>query len=149
MNMRNYSALGIILLILFTLPSCAPKPFGGISEDSTMTCIQGTVSYKNPIDASLTPYTGATISSWEHGADRALSEAQVNQTGNYCMEVPVDDFKIDLRVWGSVYLEGTTYLCQGSAGDIDQGKHSQSCGGGGCKVVDIVATCKERVQNTR
>jgi hypothetical protein len=147
MNRKNISALGIIVLILFTLLSCAPKPFGSVSGDSTMTCIQGRVSYKNPIDASLTPYAGATISSWQQGADKALSEARTNQTGNYCIEVPVADFKIDVRVWGSVFLEGTTYLCQGSAGDIDQGKHSTSCGD--CKVVDIVATCKERVQDTR
>ena len=149
MNRRHYSALGVIILVLFTLPTCTPKPVGGISGESTSTCIQGTVSYKNPIDASLTPYAGATISSWEQGADKALSEAQVNQTGKYCIEVPVADFKVDLRVWGSVFLEGNTYLCQGSVGDIDQGRHSASCGGGDCKVVDIVATCKKRVQNTR
>ena len=147
MNRRNISALGIIVLILLTLLSCAPKPFEGVSGNSTITCIQGRVSYKNPIDASLTPYAGATISSWEQGTDRGLSEARTNKTGDYCIEVPVADFKVDLRVWGSVFLEGTTYLCQGSAGDIDQGKHSTSCGD--CKVVDIVATCKERVQNTR
>jgi hypothetical protein len=147
MNRRHYSALGIIVLILPTLLSCTPKPFGGISSDSTITCIQGRVSYKNPIDASLTPYAGATISSWDQSADKALSEARTNQTGDYCIEVPVADFKIDLRVWGSVFLEGTTYLCLGSAEDIDQGKHATSCGD--CKVVDIVATCKERIQNTR
>ena len=147
MNRRHYSALGLIVLIPLILLSCAPKPFSGISSDSTIACIQGRVSYKNPIDASLTPYAGATISSWNQVADKALSEARTNQTGDYCIEVPVADFKIDLRVWGSVYLDGTTYLCQGSAEDIDQGKHAASCGD--CKVVDIVATCKERVQNTR
>jgi hypothetical protein len=147
MSKIHYSALGIIVLILLTLLSCAPKPFEGISSDATMTCIQGKVSYKNPIDASLTPYPGATISSWDQTADKALSEARTNQMGDYCIEVPVADFKIDLRVWGSVFLQGTTYLCQGSAEDIDQGKHAASCGD--CKVVDIVATCKERVQNTR
>ena len=147
MNKRHYSALGIIVLAFITLLSCAPKPFEGISSDATMTCIQGRVSYKNPIDGSLTPYPGATISSWDQTADKALSESRTNQAGDYCIEVPVADFKIDLRVWGSVFLDGNTYLCQGSAGNIDQGKHATSCGD--CKVVDIVATCKERIQNTR
>ena len=147
MNRRHYSALAIIVLIFPTLLSCAPKPFGDVSSDSTITCIQGRVSYKNPIDASLTPYAGATISSWDQSADKALSETRTNQMGDYCIEVPVADFKIDLRVWGSVFLKGTTYLCQGAAEDIDQGNHATSCGD--CKVVDIVATCKERIPNTR
>jgi len=147
MNKRHYSALGIIVVVCITLLSCAPKPFGGVGSDATMTCIQGKVSYKHPIDASLTPYPGATISSWDQTSDKALSEARTNQVGDYCIEVPVADFKIDLRVWGSVFLKGTTYLCQGSAEDIDQGKHAASCGD--CKVVDIVAACKERIPDTR
>lgn len=147
MNKRHYSALTIIVFFLFMLLGCTPKPFGGISSDATITCIQGKVTYKNPVNASLTPYVGATISSWEQDADKGLSEAQTRQRGEYCIEVPVADFKIDLRVWGTVFLDGTTYICQGSTGDIDQGTHAASCGD--CKVVDIVATCKERIPNTR
>lgn len=148
MNKGLCSAVGIIILLFVALFSCAPKPFGGISDDSTITCIQGKVSYKNPIDGSSTPYPGATVSAWQQGAEKPLSDARTNQIGLYCIEVPVGDFKMELRVWGSVLLGGTTYICQGLEGDINQGEAFISCGGD-CKVVDIITECKERIPSRR
>ena len=34
-------------------------------------------------------------------------------------EVPLGDFRVDLRVWGANYLQRNTYVCDGSKDNID------------------------------
>ncbi len=35
---------------------------------------------------------------------------QIRQAGNYCIEVPLGDFRVDLRVWGMVHSPKTDQL---------------------------------------
>lgn len=148
MNKDCYFTFGFIILLFVILGGCAPKPSEGLGGGLDTTCVQGRVSYQSPIDASSQPYPNATVSAWQQDAERPLAEARTNQRGNYCIEVPIGDFRVDLRVWGSLFLERTTYICQGSVGNIDPGKTSISCGEG-CNRVDIVTECRERVPSRR
>ena len=148
MNKDYYMTFGFTILFFTFLVGCVPKPIEGVGGDLGSTCIQGKVSYQSPIDASSVPYPGATVSAWKKDEEKPLSEARTNQGGNYCIESPLGDFRVDLRVWGQVFLEGTTYICQGSESNFDPGKTPLSCGAD-CKVVDIVTECKERVPSPR
>ncbi len=148
MNKDYYSTFGLIILLFAILGGCVPKPSAGLGSDMDATCVQGSVSYQSPIDASSVPYPSATVSAWKKDAEKSLSEARTDQRGNYCIEFPIGDFSVDLRVWGMVFLEGKTYICQGSESEFDPGKTSLSCGDD-CKVVDIVTECKERVPGRR
>ncbi len=148
MNKDYYMAFGFIILLFAILVGCVPKPIESVGGDLGSTCIQGNVSYQSPIDASSVPYPSATVSAWKKDAEKSLSEARTDQRGNYCIEIPLGDFRVDLRVWGMVFLEGTTYICQGSESNFDLGKTSLSCGEG-CEGVDIVTECKERVPGRR
>ncbi len=148
MNKDFYMTFGFIILLFAILVGCAPKPIESVGGDLGSTCIQGKVSYQSPIDASSVPYPSATVSAWKNDTEKPLSEARTDQRGNYCIEIPIGDFRVDLRVWGMVFLEGTTYICQGSESNFDPGKTSLSCGED-CKVVDIVTECKERVPGRR
>lgn len=148
MNRGYYPSIGVTILLFFILGGCAPKPGAGPGGNMDATCVQGRVSYLSPIDNSSVPYPSATVSAWKKDAEKSLSEARTDQRGNYCIEIPLGDFRVDLRVWGMVFLEGTTYICQGSESNFDQGKTSLSCGED-CKVVDIVTECKERVPGRR
>ncbi len=148
MKKDYYMTLGFIILLFAILVGCVPKPVESVGGDLGSTCIQGNVSYQSPIDASSVPYPSATVSAWKKDAEKSLSEARTDQRGNYCIEIPLGDFRVDLRVWGMVFLEGTTYICQGSESNFDLGKTSLSCGEG-CEGVDIVTECKERVPGRR
>jgi hypothetical protein len=148
MNKDYYTTFGFIILLLVILGGCAPPPSTGVGGDMVATCVQGRVSYQSPIDASSVPYPSATVSAWKKDAEKPLSEARTNQGGNYCIEIPIGDFRVELRVWGLVFLEGTNYICQGSESNFDPGKTSLSCGED-CKVVDIVTECKERIPSPR
>ncbi len=143
-----YLTFGFIILLFAFLVGCVPKPIESVGGDLGSTCIQGNVSYQSPIDASSVPYPSATVSAWKKDSEKSLSEARTDQRGNYCIEIPLGDFRVDLRVWGLVFLEGTTYICQGSESNFDLGKTSLSCGEG-CEGVDIVTECKERVPGRR
>ena len=148
MNRGYYSTFGFIILLFAILVGCVPKPIESVGGNLGSTCVQGRVSYQSPIDASSVTYPSATVSAWKKDAEKALSEAQTDQRGNYCIEIPLVDHKVELRVWGLVFLEGKTYICQGSESDFDPGKTSLSCGDD-CKVVDIVTECKERIPSPR
>jgi len=146
---KSYYSIFVIIILLFIIEGgCAPKSSPGLGDDLGSTCIQGTVTYRNPIDGSLVPYPSATVSAWKKDAEKALSEALTNQRGNYCIEVPVGDFRMELRVWGMVRLEGTNYICQGTKSNFDPGNTILSCGEG-CEVVDIETACRERVPGRR
>ena len=146
---KGYCSIFVIIILLFIiLGGCAPTPSPNLSGVTGTTCIQGSVTYQSPIDASSVPYPGATVSAWKKDAEKPLSEARTDQRGNYCIEIPVGDFEVDLRVWGMVRLEGTTYMCQGAESNFDPGKTSLTCGED-CKVVDIVTECRERLPGRR
>ena len=102
MNKGYYSTFRFIILVSTILVGCAPKPGADLGGDLDTTCIQGTVTYQSPIDASSTPYPSATVSAWKKDSEKTLSEARTDQRGNYCIEIPVGDFRVDLRVWGMV-----------------------------------------------
>ena len=148
MKKDYFLAVGFTILLFVILGGCAPPPSTGVGGDMVATCVQGRVSYQSPIDASSVPYPSATVSAWKKDAEKPLSESRTDQRGNYCIEFPSGDFSVELRVWGMVFLEGTTYICQGSESEFDPGKTSLSCGED-CKVVDIVTECKERIPSPR
>ena len=148
MNKDYYMTFGFTILFFTFLVGCVPKPIESVGGNLGSTCVQGRVSYQSPIDASSVTYPSATVSAWKKDAEKALSEAQTDQRGNYCIEIPLVDHKVELRVWGLVFLEGTTYICQGSESNFVPDKTPLSCGAD-CKAVDIVTECKERVTSPR
>jgi hypothetical protein len=98
---------------------------------------------KNPIDSKQVPWGGVTVNAWRHGKDLALAETKTDSDGYYCIEVPVGDSRVDLRVWGMERMEGKTYICDGSVQNIDAGKTPKKCGED-CFKTDIVTQCHER-----
>jgi len=148
MKKGYYLAYGCLILFFIILGSCAPTPSPKLDGEMGATCVQGRVSYLSPVDASSVPYPSATVSAWKKDSEKPLSEARTNQGGNYCIEIPIGDFRVELRVWGLVFSEGTNYICQGSESNFDPGKTPLSCGAD-CKVVDIVTECKKRVPSPR
>ncbi len=143
--MKNYYRFTLVLsfIFLFTIAvGCAPKQIQPLPEDFEPTCIQGTVSYVSPIDSTLVPYPNVKVTAHRHGTDQALAETTTNKAGNYCIELPMGDFEVDLRIWGLVPLSGTQYLCRGSADKINLGSTSKKCGED-CIKVDITTDCKK------
>ena len=122
----------------------ATAPTAGIE----VSCIEGFVRYRSPIDSAVLPYGNATITAWRHGNDQAITETKADQEGKYCIEVPLGDYTVDLRVWGLERFEAQNYICQGSVDKIDMGKRPGKCGSD-CIQVDILAGCRERVEPRR
>jgi hypothetical protein len=122
---------------------CGAPQVQGIPAHSLKTCIQGKVWMKSPIDSSQVPYGGVIVNAWRHGKDLALAETKTDGDGNYCIEVPAGDFRVDLRVWGMERMGGKSYICEGSVQNIDPGKTPKKCGED-CFKTDIVIQCKER-----
>jgi hypothetical protein len=122
---------------------CGAPAVQGVRANAVRTCIQGKVWMKNPIDSKQVPWGGVTVNAWRHGKDLALAETKTDSDGNYCIEVPVGDSRVDLRVWGMERMEGKTYICDGSVQNIDAGKTPKKCGED-CFKTDIVTQCHER-----
>ncbi|MGE5843039.1 MAG: hypothetical protein ACM335_12205 [Deltaproteobacteria bacterium] len=97
----------------------------------------------SPIDSKPVAYAGVSVNAWRHDKDVGLVETKTDSSGNYCIEVPVGDFRLDLRVWSMERMEGKSYICQGSVQEIDPGKTSKRCGED-CFKTDISAQCEER-----
>ena len=129
-------------LLAFCLACGAPQIQGG-PADSVKTCIQGKVWMKSPIDSKQVPYAGVSVNAWRHDKDLALVETKTDSDGNYCIEVPVGNFRVDLRAWGMERTEGKSYICQGSVQNIDLGKTPKRCGED-CFKTDILTQCEER-----
>lgn len=145
--MKNYYhfALVINFILLFAIMiGCSPKQVQSPPEDFKPTYIEGTVWYRNPIDSTLVRYPYVTVSAWRHGTGKGLAETKADGAGNYCIEVPLGSFKVDLRVWGLQRLRGTGYICKGSENDIDLGTTSKQCGGN-CIRIDIMTDCNEYI----
>jgi hypothetical protein len=98
---------------------------------------------KSPIDSKQVPYAGVSVTAWRPDKELALSETKTDSDGNYCIEVPAGDFRVDLRVWGTERMEGKSYICQGTAQNIDPGKGPKKCGAD-CFKTDILTQCEER-----
>jgi hypothetical protein len=124
--------------------ACGAPQIQGVPADSVKTCIQGKVWMKSAIDSKQIPYAGATVNVWRHDKDLALVETKTDSDGNYCIEVPVGDFRVDLRVWGMERMDGTSYICKGSVQNIDPGKTQKKCGED-CFKADILTQCEERM----
>jgi hypothetical protein len=129
-------------LFVFCFACGAPQIQGG-ATDSVKTCIQGKVWMKSPVDSKQLAYGGVSVTAWRHDKDVALVETKTDSNGNYCIEVPIGDFRLDLRVWGMERMEGKTYICQGSVQEIDPGKSPKRCGED-CFKTDILTQCEER-----
>jgi hypothetical protein len=121
---------------------CGSPQIQSVPADSAKTCIQGKVWMKSPIDSKQVAYARVGVNAWRHDKDLALVETKTDKEGSYCIEVPVGDFRVDLRVWGMERLEGKSYICQGSVQNIDPGKTPKKCGED-CFKIDILTQCEE------
>jgi hypothetical protein len=134
-------AISFVILVSITL-GCGPVQVQSPSEDLDTTCIQGKVLYRTPLDPNPVPYPSVNISAWRYGTKEPIAETKTDKTGSYCIEVPLGDFRVDLRIWGLQRLRGTSYTCKGSEADIDPGTISKECGED-CMRIDIVTDCGE------
>jgi hypothetical protein len=144
MRKKSFLYIGISFIILFISGGCDTVHQMIHTDDLLKACIRGTISYRSPKDALPVHYPYATITAWQHGTDKALGEAKADAAGNYYLEVPMVDFKVDLRVWGLQRLYGSSYTCNGSVNAIDLSK-SPKKPGEPCSKFDILAECKEYV----
>ena len=139
----------VVFLILLVAAGlffgCAPKQISPLPEDVETTCIQGVVLFKSPIDGKEIPFSGATVGVWIHDTEQGLTETKTDAGGNFCLEVPLGAFKVDVRVWGMTRLENKTYICKGLADNIDLGNIPRNCGTGDCLTVLISADCNEYI----
>jgi len=144
--MKNYYRVAFVInvVLLFTIAfGCGPKQqIQPLSEDFAHTCIRGTVSYRNPIDSTQAPYPSVKVTAWRHDTNQPLVETQADSAGSYCIEVPLADFRVDLRAWGLVDLDNRSYTCSGSQDNIALGTTSKKCGED-CLKIDIVTDCSE------
>jgi hypothetical protein len=122
---------------------CGAPPVQSGPADSVKTCIQGKVWMISPIDSKRVAYAGVNVNAWHHDKELAIVETKTDGGGNYCLEVPVGNFRVDVRVWGMERIEGKSYICQGSVQNIDPGKTPRRCGED-CFKTDILTQCEER-----
>ena len=143
--MKRNGCLVLVSACAFLLccVSCGPPQIPGVSAYSVMTCIQGKIWMKSPIDSKPVPYAGITVNAWRHDKDLAVAETKSDSAGNYCIAVPVGNFRVDLRVWGMERMEEKSYICQGSVQNIDPRKTPKRCGED-CFKTDIMTQCEER-----
>ncbi len=145
--MPKYSSVLVLTLLVGTACAfgCAPKQTSPLPEGIETTCIQGTVLYKNSVDGKEVPYAGATVGAWLHDMEQGLTETKTDARGNFCLQVPLGDFKVDVRVWGMTRLEQKIYISKGSADNIDLGSIPKNCGSGEFLKVLISAECNEYI----
>ena len=139
-------ATGVFYLFSF---ACSPPQVKLSPEGSQVTCIQGTVLYQSPVDSAQTSYANATVTAWRRDKNEPLVETKADDKGRFCIEVPLGDFSVDLRVWGLERFEGQNYICEGSADNIALGGGPKRCGAGDCTEVSIAAHCRERLERRR
>jgi hypothetical protein len=106
-------------------------------------CFQGTVHYPHPSDSQPVPFANVKVTAWRHDeTKKPFAEAMADPRGNYCLEVPLGEYGVDIRVWGMVNLGSKSYTCTASEDDIKLGKTTKKCGED-CITVDLVANCSE------
>jgi hypothetical protein len=135
-----------LILSLLTAMGCGPeqkvqppKPI----EYAEPVCIQGTVQYRHPETSNLVSFANVKVSAWRHNeTKKPFAEAMADATGKYCLEVPLGDYGVDIRVWGMVNLGSKSYTCTASENDIKLGMTTKKCGED-CITADLVASCSE------
>ena len=142
---RSVSIATIFIFGFALVVGCASTQTQSPPEDVETACVQGKVSYRSPVDSGLLPYPAATVNAWRTDTNKGLTETVTNNAGIYCIEIPKGDYRVDLRVWGTTFIEGKTYLCQGSVADIELDATSKKCGED-CREINITAGCTERVR---
>jgi len=153
--MKNKHCMAFVLTLVFfsTLAvGCGPeqqvqppKPI----EYQEPVCFQGTVRYRHPRDGQLVPFGHVKVTAWRHNETKnPLAEAMADVAGNYCLEVPLGEYGLDIRVWGMVNLGNKSYTCTASEDDIKLGKTTKKCGED-CATVDLLAECKEFIPTRR
>lgn len=136
-------ALGMSWRLLFILAlGCSHGQIQKPTHDVETTCIQGTVWYRTPGDSTPVRYPYAAVSAFRHGTEEGLAETKADGAGNYCIEIPLGDFTVDLKVWGVQRLERQSYTCKGSELNINPGTRPRKCGEE-CKKIDIMTECRE------
>jgi hypothetical protein len=142
---KRYGVVGLAGLV-FVLLGCSSAPLQQSAGGVGTSCIGGKVYYGSPVDSKEVPYPGAVVSAWAHGIQQGLVEVKADNSGNYCLDIPLGTYAVDLRVWGYLRLEETAakdYTCKGSADNIDLGTSPTKCGTSLCKKMDIHANCGE------
>jgi len=149
--MKKDRSVSFVVLIIFGVAliyGCASTQTQSPPEDFAATCIQGKAWYRSPVDSSLVPYPAATVNAWRTDTNKGLTETVTDNAGIYCIEIPKGNYRVDLRVWGAPFIAGTTYLCQGSAANIELGSTPKKCGED-CREINITTDCTERVPGRR
>jgi len=150
MRPKHPSVLVLMLVVgAAFIFGCTPKQISPLPEGIETTCIQGSVLYKSPVDGKEVPYAGATVGVWIHDTKQGLTETKTDARGNFCLAVPLGDFKVDVRVWGMIRLEHKAYICKGSADNIDLGNLPGKCGTGDCLKVMISTDCSKYIPSRR
>ena len=122
-----------------------PKPI----EYLEPVCFKGTVRYRHPEDSNPVPFSNVKVTAWRHNETKnPFAETMANAAGNYCLEVPLGEYGVDIRVWGMVNLGSKSYTCTASENDIKLGKTRKKCGED-CTKVDLLAECKEFIPTRR
>jgi hypothetical protein len=150
-NCRVVLEISLILSVAIAI-GCAseqqvqpPKPV----EYAEPVCIQGTVNYLHPSDSRPAPFANVKVTAWRHDeTKKPFAGAVANATGGYCLEVPLGDYGVDIRVWGMVNLGDKSYACTASEDDIKLGNTTKKCGED-CTTVNLVAECKEFIPSRR
>jgi hypothetical protein len=153
--MRNAHGVALILASIFSFLmaiGCAseqqvqpPKPI----KYAEPVCFQGIVQYQLPGESNLVPFANVKVSAWRHDETKnPFAEAMAEAAGKFCLEVPLGDYGVDIRVWGMVNLGNKSYTCTTSEDDVKLGKTTMKCGED-CITVDLVASCSEFMPTRR
>jgi hypothetical protein len=153
--MRSFHRVALILTSIFSFVmaiGCAseqqvqpPKPV----NYSEPVCFQGTVNYLHPSDSRPVPFANVKVTAWRHDeTKKPFAEAMAEADGKYCLEVPLGEYGVDIRIWGMVNLGGKSYTCTASENDIKLGNTTKKCGED-CITVNLIAECKEFIPTRR
>ena len=142
MKETHWLVAAAVLFVVLLVAGCRAVDVKTLPENFEPTCIQGTVWFRNPKDGTQVPYPSAPITAWRHGTRQALAQTKTDESGNYCLEVPLEESGVDLRVFGIIRLTGEAFSCKGSQKNIAPGSISKKCGED-CIRVDITTECRE------
>ena len=149
MERLAFSSLWIGLAFILLTGACTPIKKEVPETSLPTTCIQGMVHYRLPPDAAPAPYARVKVAAWRHGTEQAMAETETDETGRYCIQVPMTPSGVDLRVWGMRTVGYDQFICKGSADGIDLGTVSKKCGSGDRLTIDIPTECTQYVSPRR
>jgi hypothetical protein len=149
MKKGSHFVIALTMIVLISVaPACAPVKKELPEGARETACIEGIVWFQTPSDADPLPYPQTQVTAWRHGTKEALAEAKADNNGKYCIEIPVGDDAVDLRVWGLQNLEGTSYVCNGSRDNIALGTSIKRCGED-CMKINIETQCTQDFRKRR